>query len=180
MVQVTKDGGYVVVGALGAQDNGQPYVIKLNSNLDVVWQHAYPVQQGDDGFLLAVQQTSDGGYVSAGANAPPSGLLRCFASEDRCQWQPSVGEQLWRLPNDRAFSMQLTSDGGYILGGETFSFATVGVGSPWLVKTDTNGNEMWNQTWADIQGTALGSSANQRRRLRFHGQGCCNGFRVSH
>lgn len=156
MVQVTKDGGYVVVGALGAQDNGQPYVIKLNSNLDVVWQHAYPVQQGGDGILLAVQQTSDGGYVSAGANAPPSGyydalLLKTDASGNRV-WESHYGGSL----NDRAFSVQQTSDGGFILGGGTFSFGNVGVASPWLVKTDANGNEKWNQTWADIQSAAFG------------------------
>jgi hypothetical protein len=156
MVQVTQDGGYVVVGALGAQGNAQPYVIKLDSNLDVVWQNLYPVQQGGDGFFWAVQPTSDGGYICAGATAPASSyyaalLLKIDASGNKV-WENRYGGPRGEL----AYSVQPTSDGGYILGGETFSFGTVGVGSPWLVKTDANGNEMWNQTWADIQGVAHG------------------------
>jgi len=155
MVQVTKDGGYVVLGARGAQGSGQPYVIKLDSNLDVVWQYAYPLQSGD-GTFWAVQQTSDGGYVCAGETAPPSGyydalLLKSDAGGNKV-WENHFGGPL----NERADSVQPTSDGGYIIGGSTYSFGNVGVISPWLVKTDANGNEMWNQTWANIQGTAWG------------------------
>jgi hypothetical protein len=157
MVQVTQDGGYVVVGAQGAQGNSQPYVIKLDSNLKVMWQKAYPVQQNGDGTFWAVQQTSDGYYVCAGQTAPPGGywyalLLKIDASGDKV-WENSYGGS----HGDVAFSVQPTSDGGYILGGYTFSFGTLGVAMPWLVKADANGIEMWNQTWADIQGYAKGA-----------------------
>jgi len=47
---------------------------------------------------------------------------------------------------DLAYSLVETSDGGFALAGETYSF-DVGQGDFWLVKTDENGNAEWNQTY---------------------------------
>jgi len=46
---------------------------------------------------------------------------------------------------DSAFSLVHTRDGGYAIAGLTKSFG-VGLDDFWLVKTDSNGNIMWDQT----------------------------------
>jgi len=49
---------------------------------------------------------------------------------------------------DIAYSLVETSDGGYALAGYTRN-ANVGVSEGWLVKTDANGNVVWNLTYGE-------------------------------
>jgi hypothetical protein len=56
------------------------------------------------------------------------------------------------IDNDKAYSVQLTSDGGYIFAGYTNSFSVGGGKDFWLVKTDENGIEEWNHAYGGING----------------------------
>lgn len=65
-------------------------------------------------------------------NAPPQ------------QWNKTFGG----INADDAFSVQQTSDGGYVLVGSSWSFA-IGQKEIWLIKTDSAGNQQWNKTYGD-------------------------------
>jgi hypothetical protein len=92
-------------------------------------------------------QTSDGGYALAG-------YTESFGAGGQDFWlvkTDSVGNMVWSQTygganNDEAFSVIQTSDGGYALAGYTESFGAGGQDF-WLVKTDSFGNMVWNQTY---------------------------------
>ena len=74
-IQQTTDGGYIVAGESfsndgditghhGTTDDGDYWVVKLNSSGTVEWQKSLGGTFGDD--VASIRQTSDGGYIVAG------------------------------------------------------------------------------------------------------------------
>ena len=60
---------------------------------------------------------------------------------------PTIWEKFYHGPLDEKFnSVEQTSDGGYILVGQTNSFGASGFDG-WILKTDENGNVLWNFTY---------------------------------
>jgi hypothetical protein len=106
----------------------------------------------------SVQQTKDGGYVitgytnSIGAGGDDVFLLKVNAAGDS-EWTRTFGGP----KDDRGLSVKQTKDGGYIITGYTWSFGA-GRQDIYLVKTDTNGHEIWAKTFGDTgidQGYAI-------------------------
>ncbi|MCD6493021.1 MAG: hypothetical protein J7K36_04360 [Archaeoglobaceae archaeon] len=64
------------------------------------------------------------------------------ASEPVVEWQKTFGGSSW----DEAYSVQQTSDGGYIIAGSTLSYGS-GEWDVYLIKTDSDGNLEWQKTF---------------------------------
>ncbi len=140
-VQQTSDGGYIVAGgtySFGAGWDDDIFLIKTDANGNVQWAKTYRGASGD--VASSVQQTSDGGYIVAGytfsfgAGWVDIFLIKTDADGNRI-WTKTYGGTSW----DGAFSVQQTSDGGYIVAGYTYSFGAGGL-DIFLIKTDANGN----------------------------------------
>jgi hypothetical protein len=109
------------------------------------WERNYGWVWYDEGS--SVQQTSDGGYIVAGVY-DYSGfnqqvyLIKTNASGDTL-WTRTYGGMSY----DWGYSVQQTSDGGYIVAGHTSSF-----GNGWqayLIKTNASGDTLWTKTFGD-------------------------------
>jgi hypothetical protein len=96
---------------------------------------------------FSVQQTSDGGYIVAGqtysfgAGDRDIFLIKTDANGN-LQWAKTYGGTNQEL----ASSVRQTSDGGYIVAGNTISFGAGGR-DIFLIKTDANGNVQWAKTY---------------------------------
>ncbi|MDD5087635.1 MAG: T9SS type A sorting domain-containing protein [bacterium] len=137
-VQQTTDGGYVVAGytysfVTGSEDF---YLVKTNSQGDTLWTRTYGGSNGEEAF--SVRQTADGGYIVAGSTTS-FGLGTPTWVNSWLVKTNSQGDTFWTRTyggdrDDRAFSVQPTADGGYIIAGATMSFGA-GQTDFYLVKT---------------------------------------------
>jgi len=145
----TNDGGYIIVGttySFGSGIGRNAWLLKLDPNGNEEWNKTY------GGFYTEVgnhvQQTSDGGYILIGWTDSFNGsfndnnifLVKTDANGVE-QWHRTYGGP----DHDSGYYVLGTEDGGYLLLGSTHSY---GEGSTdiWLVKTDSQGMELWNKT----------------------------------
>jgi predicted secreted protein len=154
----TGDGGYLLAGytTTSGVAGRQILLVKTDSNGNMIWNQTFG--GSGDNVANAVIQTSDGGYAVAGStDAAGAGgndfyLIKVNA-DGSMEWSGTYGG----VGDDYAYSLDQSSDGGYLLAGYSYSFSD-GYDNFWLVKTDSNGNLMWNQTYdggSDSEASAL-------------------------
>ncbi|NQS98178.1 MAG: PQQ-like beta-propeller repeat protein [candidate division Zixibacteria bacterium] len=144
-VQQTSDGGYIIAGytlSYGA-GGGDVYLIKTDANGNEQWSQTFGGSNYDGGY--SVQQTTDGGYIIAGTTGSYVGgiwyvyLIKTYTNGNQ-KWYKTFGGS---DPN-YGYSVQQTSDGGYIIAGWTYSYGAIG-SDVYLIKTDANGNQQWHK-----------------------------------
>jgi len=144
-VQQTTDGGYIVAG-YGF------YLVKTNASGDTLWTRHYGFAAD---WSFSVQQTADGGFIVGGLTESLSGgendlyLVKTNSQGDTI-WTRTYGGS----DDDGAYSVRQTADGGYIIGGATWSFGA-GQCDFYLVRTNSLGDTLWMSTYG---GTGLESA----------------------
>jgi hypothetical protein len=146
-VQQTTDGGYVAAGWTSSFGAGAAdvYLIRTNASGDTLWTRTYGGTGSDIGN--SVQQTADSGYIIAGytysfgAGNDDVYLIKTNASGDTL-WTRTFGG----TGSDEGFSVQQTSDSGYIITGFTRSFGA-GEEDAYLIKTNSRGTTLWTRTY---------------------------------
>jgi hypothetical protein len=147
-VQQTSDNGYIITGQtapLGVPlDN--VFLIKTDSLGDTLWTKSIGATvHSERGY--SVRQTLDGGYIIAGNKVTYEPdtfdiLLIKTDSLGSTQWTKTYGGD----SIDEAYSIQQTSDHGYIIAGCTRSYGA-GNSDAYLIKTDSLGDTLWTKTF---------------------------------
>jgi len=146
-IQQTSDGGFIVAGETNSFGVGDLdiWVLKLNASGTVQWQKTYGGTKDDAAY--SVQQISDGGYIVAGGTTPDASILNDvfllrLDTSGAVVWQNTYGGD----NDDVGYSVQQTSDGGYIVAGKTSSFRNI-FGDIWVLKIKSNGDIDWQKTY---------------------------------
>jgi len=162
-VQQTSDGGYIVTGETRSNDGDVSgnhgsydyWVVKLDQYGTILWKKCFGGSNGD--WPFSVQQTSDGGYIVAGETWSNDGNVsgNHGSSDFWLAKLDASGSLLWQkclggTSNDVAHSIQKTSDGGYIVAGQTYSnngdvSGNHGAYDYWMVKLESNGDLQWQK-----------------------------------
>ncbi|MBW8050105.1 MAG: hypothetical protein FVQ77_07160 [Cytophagales bacterium] len=146
-VQQTNDDGFIVAGYTESFGAGKSdvYLIKTNENGDSLWTKTYGSSSWE--HSNSVQQTNDGGYIIAGKILK----LETGNSDVYLIRTDENGDTLWTKTyggdgQDEGYFVQQTSEGGYIVAGETWSLETVSADG-YLIRTDANGDTLWTKTF---------------------------------
>lgn len=147
-VKQTFDGGYIITGSTSSfgQGNTDMYLLKLDSMGQVKFERSFGGLNNEIGKSV-VQLSSDSGYVMAGytSSSGVGGYDMYLVKADKngnLVWQKTFGGSDW----DFAHSLQATTDGGFIIGGTTYSFGN-GSADGYVVKTNANGDTLWTKTY---------------------------------
>ena len=162
-IQQTSDSGYIVAGGSFSNDGDvsgnhgydDSWVVKLDNAGNIQWQKC--LGGSGDEWVESIQQTSDGGYIIAGTSTSNDGDVNGHhGSSDywvvklddtgNIQWQKCLGGSA----SEFAFFIQQTSDGGYIVAGDSYSndgdlSGNHGDYDSWVVKLDDIGNIEWQK-----------------------------------
>ncbi len=193
-LQQTTDGGYILGGLSFSNKSGEKsesskgrddfWVIKVDGNGNIQFDKTIGGSEADD--LAALQQTSDGGYILGGHSFSnisgdktensrgdfgfPDYWIVKLGSTGNIQFDKTIGG----TDLDILTSLQQTRDGGYVLGGRSFSNASFeksenarGIGDDdfWIVKLDKNGNKQFDKT---IGGTNFDECFSIKEKSRNH------------
>ena len=167
----TFDGGYILAGITGSDSSGEVsepsigsldfWIVKIDAFGDKQWDKRYGGT--DYEWMTCIQQTLDTGYILGGWT---------FSDSSGDVTHPRIGgEDFWIVKTDPSgnilwdkrfggngfdaiYALQQTTDGGYVFGGRCssdsgFDVSEAGRGQNdyWLVKTDANGNKLWDRRY---------------------------------
>ncbi|HKU49845.1 MAG TPA: hypothetical protein VJP79_07835 [Nitrososphaera sp.] len=145
-LEQTEDGGYIVAGTSESfSQHKDIWALKLDPAGDVVWQKAYG--GSSDEYFRSIKQTPDGGYIAVGST-------ESFGVEFRNLWIVKLdpnGDIEWEKMyggdgDNSGIAVGLTSDGGYIVSAETYSFGA-GSNDAWILKLDSAGDIEWERAY---------------------------------
>jgi hypothetical protein len=177
--QQTRDGGYILGGWSVSDSSGNKtthnwnpngfsndyWIVKLNATGHKQWEKDFGGTFADE--LTAILQTHDGGYIFAGYSQSDSSGDKtqnlCPGTINNSDYwiikADSLGNKQWDKdyggPDvDYLTSIYPTKDGGYILGGASYSGigcdkseSTWGSFDYWIVKIDSLGNKQWDKNF---------------------------------
>ncbi|PHR49568.1 MAG: hypothetical protein COA32_00120 [Fluviicola sp.] len=174
-IKQTLDDGYIIIGNSDSNDGNVSgnhgfydyWILKLDAAGNITWQKSLGGTGYD--FGSSIQQTTDGGFIVAGRSQSSNGDVSGNHG-DYDYWivkLDGVGNIIWQKSlggswSDQPGSIQQTTDGGYIVAGQSYSIngdvtGSIGGWDYWIVKLNTSGNITWQKSYGGSEDDRPGS-----------------------
>lgn len=149
-----QDGGYAIIGGTMSEGEGETDAIIVRTDVDgnELWSQTYGSEGSDS--ALEIIECSTGGFAFTGYSRNGTWgrhnlwIVRTDANGN-VLWEQLYGG----VDNDQGFALIEVSTGGFAIAGITRSFGSVDPRTMirtfdiWLLRTDTQGNLIWNRTY---------------------------------
>jgi len=163
-VKQISDGGFIISGSIeSSPDSINVYLLKTDSTGAFLWGKIFKGSGNEFGY--STQQTSDKGFIIVGSTSSfGAGMndVLCIKTDSNggLLWSKTIGTS----GNDQGYSVQQTTDDGFIITGYTHSDlidSTHNHMYVYLIKIDSIGNLLWTKTYGDTLFGGQGYSAFQ-------------------
>lgn len=177
----TMDGGFALAGISDSPISGNKsqsnrggvdfWIVKIDSIGNFIWDRRFGGDSID--ILNACIQTSDKGFILGGSSFSGQSGDKSQVSRGKLDYWvvkiDSAGNKQWDKSfggseDDGLNSIISLNDGGFILGGYTFSDSTgdfsqhnYDYGDFWILKIDSIGNKLWDRHYGGTDGDILHS-----------------------
>lgn len=173
---LTNDGGCIITGYQIIDGDFWAYLMRTNNTGDTLWMRRYRAPGNlytSYGLGLAVQQTNDGGFIMVGDTQPDTN--KPGDSDFYIVKTDANGDTLWtrfydRSRTDGATSVKQTSDGGYIISGNSARYLPDGGGVAYVFRLTSDGSWVWGRT-IDEYGTTYAVEVNEDGAYMITGDG---------
>ncbi|MDN7023744.1 hypothetical protein FGU65_02340 [Methanoculleus sp. FWC-SCC1] len=123
------------------------WLIRTDAQGTEVWNRTY--RAGDNVDVASVVQAGDGGYLIAANNHRRSGehdvLLIRTDTDGTELWRKTYGGPDW----ENVLDMIRTSDGGYVVAGNTGWTPEKDTADAWILRVGSDGGEIWSRTFGE-------------------------------
>lgn len=160
----TNDNGYIVVGSSDSEDTDISsnigtydfWVIKISESGNLVWEKSFGGSQIDE--ARAIVKTNDGNYIIAGDTRSSDNDVSLnkgaadlwfikISPSGNLIWERTIGGSSF----DVARAIKKSQNNGFLLSGSSRSSdmdvsENKGQNDAWVLKTDNNGNLLWETT----------------------------------
>lgn len=148
-VDLCADGGFILTGTSGQSSSSRDlYLVRTDADGELVWEARIGEDRDDVGH--DVRQLQDGTFAIAGYTMNYGAerydsMLLIVDENGEVVWRRLYGSYL----EDRTISLDLTQDGGFLLGGYSQSYGN-GNWDIYFLNADAQGNLIWFGVFGDL------------------------------
>lgn len=160
----TEDNGFIIAGSSDSEDTDISgnigtydfWVIKISSSGDLVWEKSFGgsqidearaiIKSGDGNYIIAGDTRSNDNDISQNKGAADLWLIK-ISPTGNLIWEKTIGGSNF----DVARAIENSQNNGFIISGSSRSSdidvsENKGQNDAWILKTDNNGNLLWETT----------------------------------